>query len=632
MYKIQELISSTAANDLMVEATPAGLEDFYHSLDLTLTHSMLPEDFEAHAPPAPQASDPLASETTEYAKSDASAMQSHSRKLQGIPGLSTILTDLSSSISTLGAFVDSAAAAANVAYQTFTNQVDLVNSINVTQLDFNYNPTTKGPQCAFSLADNFAAEKKLNKISNTASGDVKANMAGSCSNCFAHLGLTLDVRAKVVQGSVQNVSVVLSGSAQFQTTFDITFNGAAQLDLKHLLATLKPPPLKFVIGAVPMVLGVTVPIYVGLNASVTAKAQISGDMGAIANVRAGVQIAPDANRALQPTFINQLSFSRSGSGLTLQSGSADAAVRLYLLPVPATNIDYIGGPTLGLRTYFEGIMNVDTKQCPPSLRALRSNIGVEGTIGADLHVLTFKRKINSLATFSQHDTIKPAACSGSQQGRKLLTSLSDPWALVGNVWSGQQIYTGYGRRCNAANYSPVIIASLQLIEVVAGGTGGILTMLATINSGTPSLGAAPYTQLTQQLYYLSYYNSGDVSFTATGSNANFLGTQPGVPSNIVFLEPAYGLISSDGKTITLQDTLLCTSGVYTLSKPSNTTGSPAKAASTTSCPWYTAQSSESQGMQAISLFSNTSTLWLRLANAVLQHIYLHDIKLQTGII
>ena len=538
MFKVDHIAKSTSAS-LVLTAQAAGLEDFYHSLDLSFTSSMLPEDFEAIAPPAEQPD--MSNDQVQMQSEEIPEASSHSRRLQAFPSLSNILTDLSSGISTLGSFVDNAITIASLTNQAFQKQVDLGSTVNVTQLDFNYDAVAKGPQCSFSLDNTFAAEKKFNKISNSGSGDVKANMAGTCSNCFAHLGLTLDVRAKIVTGTVQNVSVVLSGSAQFQTTFDLTFNGAAQLDLKHLVATLKPSSLKFVIGAVPMVLGVVVPIYVGLNASVTGKAKITGDMGALANVRAGVQIVPDSSGTLQTSFINQLNFSRSGSGLTLQSGAADAGVRLYLLPMPNTNIDYIGGPTLGLKTYFEGIMSASTG-CPISSKSLRSNIGVDGTIGADLHVLSFKKKINSLATFSQHATIKPAACSSTsgQQGRKLLVSLSDPWAQVGNVWTGQQVYTGAGRRCVAANYPPYVSASLQIIDVSIYGTGGALTLLATINSGTASLGATPYTQLKQQLYSLNYYNSGDIYFTSADSNANFQAGQTGVPGNIQFLEPGYG--------------------------------------------------------------------------------------------
>ena len=105
---------------------------------------MLPEDFEAIAPSA----DRNQPQNDQQDMTDKTPTpQSHSRNLQGVPGLSTILTDLSSSISTLGAFVDGAVTVATLAAQAFQNQVDLTNTANVAQLDFNYDAVAKGPQC-----------------------------------------------------------------------------------------------------------------------------------------------------------------------------------------------------------------------------------------------------------------------------------------------------------------------------------------------------------------------------------------------------------------------------------------------------------------------------------------------------
>ena len=89
-------------------------------------------------------------------------------------------------------------------------------------------------------------------------------------------------------------------------------------------------------------------------------------------------------------------------------------------------------------------------------------VHADGTIGATIHVaiagknLYGPKKLPSNATFSLHRPLKPLTCPFSSQssgttGRHLLTGIPapGPWAQVGNVWQGQQVYTGQASTLHA---------------------------------------------------------------------------------------------------------------------------------------------------------------------------------------
>lgn len=92
------------------------------------------------------------------------------------------------------------------------------------------------------------------------------------------------------------------------------------------------------------------------------------------------------------------------------------------------------------------------------------NAAAETTIGAKLHValgevsLLGPLEFPSVASFSLKQPIMPMTCPfGSvlltgTEGRRLLSTINGlgNWAQIGNVWHGEQVYTGKQRRapCN----------------------------------------------------------------------------------------------------------------------------------------------------------------------------------------
>jgi len=243
-----------------------------------------------------------------------------------------------------------------------------------------------------------------------------------------------------------------------------------------------------------------------------------------------------------------------------------------------------------------------SKQCSngPSVVA---NVGLDGTAGADIHigvgsVTLYKNDIPSLATFSLHRAATPLYCpyasaSGSSSGRRLQqASTLGPWAQVGNVYQGEQVYTGAGSKCSASDYPPFVLASLQLVNIDQTGSGPLIDFLATINSGATDFSGTGYAQLNQQLYTLSCYDGSSYpscTFSATDDAVNYVGASQGTAAST--LVPSYGDFywKDAGTVIALQDSWLCTVTNLTLVTPQpSQSSSPAAAVPTalsSTCPW-----------------------------------------------
>ncbi|DBA73607.1 TPA: hypothetical protein ACH3X1_011249 [Trebouxia sp. C0004] len=196
-------------------------------------------------------------------------------------------------------------------------------------------------------------------------------------------------------------------------------------------------------------------------------------------------------------FINDLSFSSTGSGVNMGAVDAvSATVRFFLLPIPALN-QADRYTTVGLKTYVEAVVDVAqtaNKQCSTG-PSVATNAGLDGTIGADIHIglagqNLYSSQVPSISTFSLHHVLKKAFCPATQSvstassGRRLQQSStgSGTWAQIGNVWQGAQVYNGTGASCSRENYPPYVAISLQLVERYLYGSGPGMRLLATINA------------------------------------------------------------------------------------------------------------------------------------------------------
>ena len=485
MFKIKAVkMESTHATSLSIVVTEASLTDVFHSVNLNLSAAIPPVDHK----PQPITTFP-ASTVPPQAR----------RRLQASSfSLGNVLKSVQAKVQTLGSDVDALIDAVTVAQHFFENGLSYQSATQETLNLYSFNvdnATHAGPECQFAI----------DKLLDTS--HVGGALTGTCQSCYAYIGVTIAASINIQQGKLTDASIIMNGTATFQSTVSLIIN-ASDLDISAHIATLAAGPIEFLLGSIPIRLTSSTPIRLGVSGSDTGNFQMSGDMGMSASVNAGFQIANSQTR-----FINQLNFDHSGSGVHLPglaavlSNKYSAALRLYILPAPAINFDYLGGPKVGLKTYLEGVVdsgqtvytdNTRTTTTPnrhcSSGPSVVANAGLDGTVGADIHIgvgsyQVFNHSYPSLATFSLHHAVSPLYCpyglaSSSSSGRRLqqIAALG-PWAQVGNIWQGKQIYTGAGHsKCDPSTIPPFVLVSLQLVAVVQTGSGPSLDFLATITA------------------------------------------------------------------------------------------------------------------------------------------------------
>ena len=351
----------------------------------------------------------------------------------------------------LGTYVDDAVAAANIAAALFTSaNYQSANTTSIELVDFNVdNVTHIGPQCQFPFDKSFTKAANSSESGNNSSSE-DADITGTCQNCYAHVGATVTLSIDITGGTLQSASVIMSWEAKIQATLDMTVDGQYSYTKQKLIRSLQTPSLTFFLAGIPIRLGIGTPVYLGFDASVSGALHLTADMGMSATMKSGfIYTGGNTN------FINDLSFTETGSGVSLvKVDDISATVRFFLLPIPALNVDYMGGPTVGLKTYVEAVVDIDqtaSQQCSTGPSVV-TNAGLDGTIGANIHIgKSYSKKFDSISTFSLHHVLKkafcPASSSGStaSMGRRLQQSSSTglrAWSQIGNVWQGAQCTRG----------------------------------------------------------------------------------------------------------------------------------------------------------------------------------------------
>ena len=314
--------------------------------------------------------------------------------------------------------MDNAVAAVNIAAAFLASgNYQSTNTTSANFVDFNVdNVTHIGPQCQFPFDKSF--EKAANTSAGASSSSRDADITGSCSNCYAHMGATVTLSIDISAGTLRSASVIMEGEAKVQATLEMMIDGQYNATKQKLIRSLQTPSLTFLLAGVPIRLAIGTPVYVGFDASVSGSAHLVADMGMSASMKSGFTYTGGDTK-----FINELSFTESGSGVNLVKVSdISATIRFFLLPIPALNVDYMGGPTVGLKTYVEAVVDINqsaSKVCSTGPSVV-TNAGLDGTIGADIHIglvgkNLYEKKYEPLSTFSPpclEEGLLPRATTG----------------------------------------------------------------------------------------------------------------------------------------------------------------------------------------------------------------------------
>ena len=199
--------------------TQGQLSDVFHTADFTFSATVLPHDHEVqHATPEQQAT--FAQQQPPQPASDSSAM----RKLTSSGLSSTLggfLKTAQSTIVGLGRDVDKIVAIASLAANAALGSVSSKTTYSYDMFDYNFDNVTQGPQCQFDFEkvfSNSTGQVGSSGISTSTTTDI----SGVCQNCFAHLGVTISAGLSIQNSVVQSASLILTGDATFQSTFNMT--------------------------------------------------------------------------------------------------------------------------------------------------------------------------------------------------------------------------------------------------------------------------------------------------------------------------------------------------------------------------------------------------------------------------
>ncbi len=204
---------------LYVPVTEGQLSDVFQTADFTFSATVLPHDHEVqHATPEQQAT--FAQHQPPQLASGSPAM----RKLTG-SGLSSTLGDFlktaQSTIIGLGGDVDKIVDIASLVADAALGSVNSQTTYSYDLFDYNYDNVTQGPQCQFDFEKVFS--NSTGQVGSTGiSTATTTDISGVCQNCFAHLGITISAGLNIQNSVVQSASLVLTGDATFQSTFNMT--------------------------------------------------------------------------------------------------------------------------------------------------------------------------------------------------------------------------------------------------------------------------------------------------------------------------------------------------------------------------------------------------------------------------
>jgi len=214
--------------------------------------------------------------------------------------------------------------------------------------------------------------------------------SATCVACFLDLevGLHLDLHihqfslvrtAAWIEGQVSsNIDMTVAAEASYGHTFDL------------LVAVVKIPDITILIGEIPFVISVHIPVHAGYVLDFGVKGLLHARGKMFGNAKYGFQYLPhDTSASGGFQFIHSHSFSHEGS-LLQSSARLSAQLDAYIMPVVDLYIDHLGGPNIGLKAFVEPVIAYETSSaCSPTWGPASKytfNWGLQLTLGASLDV------------------------------------------------------------------------------------------------------------------------------------------------------------------------------------------------------------------------------------------------------
>lgn len=433
-----------------------------------------------------------------------------------------------------------------------------------------------------------------------------------CTACAAKATMEITFELTITLRSLKSLAIAVEGDLIAQVGADYGFSKAYEKEAEKLVTTIKLPNIEFTIGPVPFVINTEIPILIGYDVTAQAKARVAAIARAGGSFKFGIQYDPKSGF----NWIHIPKFTHSGSLDVL--GDASVGVIVYVLPTVQVEIDYIGGPNLGIKPYVEAVASfnpLDTKDPCHGLRGkVGVNLGLQVSLGARIdieilgHSLLKKEvkpatlvslkypiysaciKFNLLPLDSKASNDKFLTMPFRQQGQtweQVFADLGDPTPNVafytnstvfalpaedvpcaeGNTWVGF-ITKGPGTAPECKQYPSVRALSLQVIETTVTSTGPRMGIVVSVNDAHVDHPQNDSSVCVLQSLYNATVQERDDSLIFTKSTTG--------PIDLVNYAECYGnsctctahstqipsrfvgKTDKDFKTIVLEDSLKCT--------------------------------------------------------------------------
>lgn len=327
---------------------------------------------------------------------------------------------------------------------------------------------------------------------------------------------------------------------------DMSFQARYQRSGSKHVTTIDAGTLDFMLGPVPVVIHTTVPV----NISYHMDADVEGSVAVAASAQGSLSygITYSASQGF-----NQIATSnfQHGGGLKSISLNMQASLQLSVLSTVVINVEYIGGPTVGIKPFVEFVASYGSGNACARYGGFQvaANWGLQITIGAlvDIElgsetiykhnfgsdtVYSIKRPLLSACVYASAEvtssTPMVSALPGNHTSKGAVTRLvnedSTPvkgaldtcsdGLLPGTTWTGYATRTSGSSKC--AGYPDYKHITLQIIE--ADGVGD-LTFVGSENYGT-----GDFACVLQATYLADYYSGNNAIIlepTSSGSVADY---------------------------------------------------------------------------------------------------------------
>lgn len=194
--------------------------------------------------------------------------------------------------------------------------------------------------------------------------------------------------------TLNTMSLLWQGSLTAGADLQLDVTGEATYQSRqYTLGVIPLPDITFEVAGIPFVVHSSLPVNASFTVTAESEAQMRASAQYTGTVNFGITYDGSSSSSSDGfQYVHDLTL--KGSGSVTSSSESQGTLKLSFLPTLVTQVDYIGGPTVGFEVSPEMTVATTTAStCPPvvpggALYLTGSlNIGASTTIGADIDIV-----------------------------------------------------------------------------------------------------------------------------------------------------------------------------------------------------------------------------------------------------